>query len=88
MSKAVAVVWHVTAAEVEQRNRAERDVGQGQRLRARLRVRTGDRVADAGLLVGLGERTVFRWRGWERRRGSTVCLDERQGAGRSGSALA
>jgi transposase len=69
MSKPVAVAWAETAEELERRYRAERDVGRRKRLGALWRVRAGDRVARAGRLVGVGERTVFRWLGWYRAEG-------------------
>ena len=66
MSKPVAVTWAESAAELEARYRAERDVERRKRLGALWQVRVGDRVADAGRLAGVGERTVFRWLGWYR----------------------
>ena len=60
MSKPVAVAWAETAAELEERYRAERDIERRKRLGALWRVRAGDRVANAGRLAGVGERTVFR----------------------------
>ena len=50
MSKPVVVAWGVTAAELEGRYRAERDVERRKRLGALWRVRAADRVADAGWL--------------------------------------
>jgi transposase len=66
MSKPVAVEWAETAAELEGRYRAERDVERRKRLGALWRVRCGDRVADAGRVVGVGGRTVERWLAWYR----------------------
>jgi transposase len=66
MSKPVAVDWAETAEESERRYRAERDVARRKRLGALWRVRCGDRVADAGRVVGVGGRTVERWLAWYR----------------------
>jgi transposase len=66
MSKPVAMAWEETAPELEARYRGERDVERRKRLGALWLVRRGERVGDAGRLVGVGERTVFRWLGWYR----------------------
>jgi transposase len=66
MSKPVAVDWAETAEELEARYRAERDVERRKRLGALWRVRCGDRAADAGRVVGVGDRTVERWLAWYR----------------------
>jgi transposase len=72
MSKPVAVAWRETTGELEARYRAERDLERRKRLGALWRVRAGDRVADAGRMVGVGGRTVERWLGWYRVGGRTV----------------
>ena len=84
MSKAVAVAWREPAGALERRYRAERDVERRTRLGALWRVRLGDRVADAGRLVGVGERTVFRWLGWYRAEGLAGVLRRVPGHGAVG----
>src|ERR687896_830075 len=69
MSKPVAVAWAETAEELEQQYRAARDVERRKRLGALWRVRLGDRIPDAGRVVGVGRRTVDRWLGWYRQGG-------------------
>jgi transposase len=86
MSKPVAVAWGETAEELEGRYRAERDVGRRKRLGALWRVRSGDRVADAGRLVGVGGRTVERWLSWYRVGGLAEVLRRVPGHGATGSA--
>jgi transposase len=85
MAKPVGVVWHETAAELERRYRAERDVEKRKRLGALWLVRRGDRVGDAGQVVGVGERTVFRWRGWYREDGLDGVLRRVPGHGARGA---
>lgn len=84
MAKPVGVVWHETVGELERRYRAERDVEQRKRLGALWRVRCGDRVGEAGRLVGVGERTVFRWLGWYREGGLAGVLRRVPGHGALG----
>jgi transposase len=84
MSKLVAVEWAETAEELEARYRAEREVGRRKRLGALWRVRAGDRVAAAGRLVGVGERTVFRWLAWYRVGGLAGVLRRVPGHGATG----
>jgi transposase len=84
MSKPVVVTWAETAAELEARYRAERDVERRKRLGALWRVRVGDRVAEAGRLAGVGERTVFRWLGWYRAEGLVGVLRRVPGHGAVG----
>lgn len=84
MSKPVAVAWAETAEELETRYRAERDVERRKRLGALWRVRVGDRVAAAGRLAGVGERTVFRWLGWYRGDGLAGVLRRVPGHGAVG----
>ena len=84
MSKPVAVAWSETAGELEAQYRAERDVERRKRLGALWRVRAGDRVADAGRLAGVGERTVFRWLGWYRAEGLAGVLRRVPGHGAVG----
>jgi transposase len=84
MSKPVAVTWLETADELERRYRAERDVERRKRLGALWRVRVGDRVAQAGRLAGVGERTVFRWLGWYRAAGLAGVLRRVPGHGAVG----
>ena len=84
MSKPVAVAWAETAEELEARDRAEREVERRKRLGALWRVRAGDRVADAGRLAGVGERTVFRWLGWYRAEGLAGVLRRVPGHGATG----
>jgi transposase len=84
MSKPVSVAWAETADELERRYRAERDVERRKRLGALWRVRLGDRVADAGRLAGVGERTVFRWLGWYRAEGLVGVLRRVPGHGAVG----
>jgi transposase len=66
MSKAVGVDWAETAEELEGQYRRERNVERRKRLGALWRVRVGDRIPDAGRVVGVGSRTVDRWLGWYR----------------------
>ena len=84
MSRPVAVAWRETPEELERRYRAERDVERRKRLGALWRVRAGDRVAAAGRLVGVGERTVFRWLGWYRAAGLGGVLPRVPGHGARG----
>ena len=84
MSRAVTVAWGETAEELERRYRAERDVERRKRLGALWRVRAGDRVADAGRLVGVGSRTVERWLGWYRAGGLADVLRRVPGHGAVG----
>jgi transposase len=84
MSKPVAIEWAETAAELERRYRAERDVERRKRLGALWRVRCGDRVADAGRVVGVGGRTVERWLAWYRRSGLAAVLRRVPGHGAVG----
>jgi transposase len=84
MSKPVAVAWSETAGELEAQYRAERDVERRKRLGALWRVRAGDRVAEAGRLAGVGERTVFRWLGWYRAEGLAGVLRRTPGHGAVG----
>lgn len=85
MSKPVAVAWSETAAELEARYRAERGVERRKRLGALWLVRRGERVADAGRLVGVGERTVFRWLRWYRDEGLAGVLRRVPGHGAAGA---
>ena len=84
MSRPVDVVWTETAAELEQRYRAERDVERRKRLGALWRVRVGDRIPDAGRVVGVGSRTVDRWLGWYRSGGLDEVLRRVPGHGAVG----
>jgi transposase len=84
MSKPVAVTWVETAEDLYERYRVERDVERRKRLGALWRVRAGDRVADAGRVVGVGERTVFRWLGWYRAAGLDGVLRRVPGHGAAG----
>jgi transposase len=84
MSKPVVVPWVETAEELERRYRAERDVERRKRLGALWRVRVGDRVAGAGRLAGVGERTVFRWLAWYRAEGLVGVLRRVPGHGAVG----
>ena len=84
MSKPVAVTWREAAGELEARYRAERDLERRKRLGALWRVRTGDRVADAGRLAGVGGRTVERWLGWYRAGGLAEVLRRVPGHGATG----
>jgi transposase len=85
MTKPVAVTWRETAAELERRYRAERDLERRKRLGALWLVRRGDRVGEAGRLVGVGERTVFRWLGWYRAEGLDGVLRRVPGHGARGA---
>ena len=85
MTKPVAVDWAETAVELERRYRAERAVERRKRLGALWLVRRGDRVGDAGRLVGVGERTVFRWLGWYREAGLAGVLRRVPGHGARGA---
>lgn len=84
MSKPVAVAWSEAEEEFEARYRAARDVERRKRLGALWRVRAGDRVADAGRLVGVGGRTVERWLGWYRAGGLAEVLRRTPGHGATG----
>ena len=84
MSKPMTIMWAETAAELERRYRAERDVERRKRLGALWRVRLGNRVADAARLVGVGERTVFRWLAWCRALGLDGVLRRVPGHGARG----
>jgi transposase len=85
MSRSVVVAWEETAEELERRYRAERDVGKRKRLGALWLVRRGRRVAEAGRLAGVGERTVFRWLGWYRAAGLEGVLRRVPGHGARGA---
>ena len=85
MSKPLAVAWAETAEELEARYRAERDLARRKRLGALWLVRRGERVAEAGRLVGVGERTVFRWLGWYRQAGLAGVLRRVPGHGAVGA---
>lgn len=85
MSKPVAVEWAESAEELEERYRREREVERRKRLGALWRVRVGDRVADAGRLVGVGGRTVDRWLGWYRVGGLGDVLRRVPGHGAAGN---
>ena len=84
MSKPVAVAWAETAEELERRHRGEREVERRKRLGALWRVRAGDRVADAGRVVGVGGRTVERWLAWYRAGGPAEVLRRTPGHGAPG----
>jgi len=84
MSKPVAVAWVESAAELERQYRAERDVERRKRLGVLWRVRLGDRIPDAGRVVGVGSRTVDRWLGWYRRGGLAAVLRRVPGHGAVG----
>ena len=84
MSKPVAVEWTESAEEVERQYRAERDVERRKRLGALWRVRVGDRIPDAGRVVGVGSRTVDRWLGWYRAGGLPEVLRRVPGHGAVG----
>jgi transposase len=85
MSKPVAVAWAESVEELESQYRRERDVERRKRLGALWRVHAGDRVADAGRLVGVGGRTVERWLGWYRVGGLTDVLRRVPGHGAVGN---
>jgi transposase len=85
MSKPVAVAWAESVEELESQYRLERDVERRKRLGALWRVHAGDRVADAGRLVGVGGRTVERWLGWYRVGGLTDVLRRVPGHGAVGN---
>jgi len=85
MSRSVTVAWKETAEELELGYRAERDVGKRKRLGALWLVRRGRRVAEAGRLAGVGERTVFRWLGWYRADGLDGVLRRVPGHGARGA---
>jgi transposase len=85
MSRSVVVAWHETAAELERRYRAERDVERRKRLGALWQVRCERRVAEAGRLAGVGERTVFRWLEWYRTDGLDGVLRRVPGHGARGA---
>jgi transposase len=84
MSRSVEVAWSETAEDLEQRYRHERDVERRKRLGALWRVRCGDRVAEAGRLVGVGGRTVERWLTWYRAAGLADVLRRVPGHGAVG----
>jgi transposase len=84
MSKPVSVVWTETAPELEQQYRAERNVERRKRLGALWRVRLGDRIPDAGRVVGVGSRTVDRWLEWYRVGGLQEVLHRVPGHGARG----
>ena len=84
MSKPVGVEWTQTAEELERQYRAERDVERRKRLGALWRVRVGDRIPDAGRVVGVGSRTVDRWLGWYRAGGLRAVLRRVPGHGAVG----
>jgi transposase len=85
MSRSVTVEWRETAEELERRYRAERDVERRKRLGALWLVRREGRVAEAGRLVGVGERTVFRWLAWYRAEGLDGVLGRVPGHGAQGA---
>ena len=85
MSRSVTVGWKETAGELERRYRAERDVERRKRLGALWQVRCERRVAEAGRLVGVGERTVFRWLEWYRAEGLDGVLRRVPGHGARGA---
>jgi transposase len=70
---------------LEGKYRAERDVEQRKRLGALWQVRCERRVAEAGRLAGVGERTVFRWLGWYRSEGLDGVLRRVPGHGARGA---
>jgi transposase len=84
MSKPVRVEWQESAEELEQQYRTERALERRKRLGALWRVRRGDRVADAGRIVGVGGRTVARWLEWYRRGGLGEVLRRVPGHGAMG----
>jgi transposase len=84
MSKPVDVEWRETAAELEEQYRRERTVERRKRLGALWRVRVGDRIPDAGRVVGVGSRTVDRWLGWYRTGGLAEVLRRLPGHGAGG----
>jgi transposase len=84
MSQPVRVVWTETAEGLERQYRAERDVERRKRLGALWRVREGDRIPDAGRMVGVGSRTVDRWLGWYRTGGLREVLRRVPGHGAVG----
>jgi transposase len=84
MSKPVAVEWAETAEELERRYRAEGDVERRKRLGALWRVRAGDRIPDAGRVIGVGGRTVDRWLSWYRTGGLAGVLRRVPGHGAVG----
>jgi transposase len=85
MSRSVVVAWKETAEELERRYRAERDVERRKRLGALWLVRRKRRVAEAGRLAGVGERTVFRWLEWYRAEGLDGVLPRVPGHGARGA---
>jgi transposase len=85
MSRSVSVEWRETTEDLERAYRAARDVEARKRLGALWLVRRGDRVGDAGRLVGVGERTVFRWLGWYREDGLEGVLRRVPGHGARGA---
>jgi transposase len=85
MSRSVTVAWRETAEELGRRYRAERDVEQRKRLGALWLVRQEQGVAEAGRLVGVSERTVFRWLGWYRADGLDGVLRRVPGHGARGA---
>lgn len=84
MSKPVGVDWAESAEELERQYRAERDVERRKRLGALWRVRVGDRIPDAGRVVGVGSRSVDRWLGWYRTGGLSEVLRRVPGHGAVG----
>jgi transposase len=84
MSKPVDVVWTEPVEELEQRYRAERNVERRKRLGALWRVRVGERIPEAGRVVGVGSRTVDRWLGWYRTGGLAAVLRRVPGHGAVG----
>ena len=85
MSRSVVVAWREAAEELERRYRSERDVEKRKRLGALWQVRCERRVAEAGRLAGVGERTVFRWLEWYRAEGLDGVLRRVPGHGARGS---
>jgi transposase len=84
MSRPLVVEWAESAEELERRYRAERDVERRKRLGVLWRVRVGDRLPDAGRVVGVGGRTVDRWLGWYRQGGLAEVLRRVPGHGAVG----
>lgn len=84
MSKPVSVVWTETAADLYARFRHESDGRRRQRLHALWLVRTGQPVASAAHLAGVGQRSLERWLGWYRAGELATVLDRVPGHGAQG----